>query len=135
MRAIRARGNRSTEWRLRALLVGASLKGWTIRPLSEIGSPDFAFAGAKVAVFVDGCFWHGCPRCGHVPKTNVPYWAAKIARNRARDRKMSRVARMRSYRVVRIWECELKRRAAEFLERIRRAVKQRVHSGGRRHVG
>ena len=50
------------------------------------GTPDFIFEERKVAVFVDGCFWHGCPRCGHVPHANAAYWTAKIEANRRRDR-------------------------------------------------
>ncbi len=123
MRAITSRRNRTTELRLRALLIRAGLQGWSLHPPGGIGSPDFVFRQRKVAVFVDGCFWHGCPRCGHVPKTNATYWRAKIERNRRRDRAMSRAARNRGYRVVRVWECALRDRPGYCLERIQRAVR------------
>src|SRR5438876_615623 len=77
MRAIRGRGNRTTERRLRAMLVRAGLRGWRMGSTAEIGSPDFAFPQERVLLFVDGCFWHGCPRCGHIPRTNAQYWSAK----------------------------------------------------------
>ena len=124
MRAIRSRGNRTTEKRLRALLAQGRFRDWTTRPVREIGSPDFTFPKARVAIFVDGCFWHSCPRCGHVPKTNVEYWSAKIARNRRRDRAMSRAARERGYRVIRLWECQLRKAPKACLGRIQRALRE-----------
>src|ERR1700722_16772448 len=101
MRAIKSRGNRTTERRLRAMLVRSGLRGWTMYPAKSIGSPDFLFVAQKVAIFVDGCFWHGCPRCGHVPRTNSAYWKAKIDRNQKRDVLVRRVARSSGYAVVR----------------------------------
>jgi DNA mismatch endonuclease (patch repair protein) len=71
------------------------------------GSPDFYFKSSRLAVFVDGCFWHGCRRCGHIPKTNTSFWAAKLSRNRERDRDVARDLRARGIVVVRIWEHEL----------------------------
>src|ERR1035438_7375864 len=71
MRAIRSRGNRSTEVRLRGAVVRRGIRGWTLHPKEVFGVPDFFFKNCRVAIFVDGCFWHGCPRCGHVPKTNA----------------------------------------------------------------
>ena len=122
MAAIRSRGNRTTERRLRAVLIRAGLRGWSVGGDRAIGSPDFVFRRRQVAVFVDGCFFHGCPRCGHVPKTNVRYWTAKIARNQRRDRRMGRIARARGYAVVRVWECELRYWPSGCLTRITRAV-------------
>jgi DNA mismatch endonuclease, patch repair protein len=122
MRAIKSRGNRSTEQRLRAMLVRAEFRGWTMRAVTEIGSPDFVFSSKRTAVFVDGCFWHGCPRCGHLPKRNRAYWKAKIERNQRRDRAVIRLARSLGFVVVRIWECELKDRPHLCLARISRAL-------------
>lgn len=122
MRAIRSRGSRTTERRVRAMLVRAGLRGWMMHALKEIGSPDFIFVRRRVAVFVDGCFWHGCPRCGHVPKTNAAYWKAKIERNRRRDRLVRRLARASGYAVIRIWECKLRDQPQTCLVRIRRAL-------------
>ena len=102
MRAIKARGNRTTEARLRALLVRAGIRGWKLQALTFAGTPDFLFADKKIAVFTHGCFWHGCPRCGHLPRTNSAYWGAKIARNQMRDRRAQRALRRRGYMVVAI---------------------------------
>jgi DNA mismatch endonuclease (patch repair protein) len=109
MRAIPGSGNKTTERRFRFALVAAGLRGWTTRNRAVFGNPDFLFPKAKLAVFVDGCFWHGCPACGHVPRTRRQYWGAKIARNRQRDRKVTRRLRALGLRVLRFWEHDLNR--------------------------
>ena len=88
------------------------------------GFPDFLFKVPRVSVFIDGCFWHACPRCGHIPKTNRSYWQAKIARNKRRDRSVSRTLRELGYQVIRIWECELRTKPEKCLQRIRRAIEK-----------
>ena len=122
MRAIRSRGNRATEQRLRDLLLRNEIRGWRRRSVKTIGSPDFIFFEEKIAIFVDGCFWHGCPRCGHIPKTNTAYWKAKIQRNQKRDRSVRHLANLLGYRVIRIWECSLKVRPQSCMSRIRSAL-------------
>src|SRR2546423_7663451 len=84
MGRVRSKGNRTTEEALRFGLVRAGIRGWTMHA-EMVGTPDFFFTRQKLAVFVDGCFWHGCPICGHVPVTNRPFWKAKISRNQRRD--------------------------------------------------
>ncbi|MBI2928162.1 MAG: very short patch repair endonuclease [Verrucomicrobia bacterium] len=108
MRAVRGRGNKTTETRFRSALVRAGLRGWSIGPQNLPGRPDFYFAKARLAVFVDGCFWHGCRRCGHVPRTNSKFWRAKIERNRQRDRATSAALRAAGLRVIRLWEHKLR---------------------------
>lgn len=66
--------------------------------------PDFVFQRARVAVFVDGCFWHGCPRHGTKPSSNKSFWREKLAKNRERDRRVTRTLRRAGWQVVRIWE-------------------------------
>jgi DNA mismatch endonuclease (patch repair protein) len=106
--AVRGRNNRTTEQRLRLALVRARIKGWQLHPNGIPGRPDFIFPKHRVAIFVDGCFWHGCPRCGHIPKTNTPFWQAKIQRNIERDRVSTAKLCESDFRVERIWEHELK---------------------------
>jgi DNA mismatch endonuclease (patch repair protein) len=108
MQAIRSRGNRSTEWRLRAMLVNRAIRGWKLHPRNVIGVPDFFFRAANLAVFVDGCFWHACPKCGHMPKSNTQYWRRKITGNRERDQRVTKELRKTGYKVIRIWECEVR---------------------------
>jgi DNA mismatch endonuclease (patch repair protein) len=67
---------------------------------------DVVFTRARLAVFVDGCFWHGCPEHGNTPKANTAYWGPKLERNRQRDEILSRELRADGWSVVRIWEHE-----------------------------
>jgi len=123
MRAIRSSGNKSTERRLRTLLRTHRIRGWRTQPRNILGKPDFVIGGKAVAIFVDGCFFHGCPRCGHIPRTNRAYWSAKIARNRRRDKEVSKALRSQGYHVTRIWECQLERRPMSCVNRIVRALR------------
>ena len=107
MSRIRGKGNEKTEVRLLRLLREAGIKGWR-RHLPIPGRPDFAFRKHKVAVFVDGCFWHGCPRCFRLPKQNRAFWKAKIEGNRRRDRSVNGRLRRLGWNVIRIRECRLK---------------------------
>ncbi len=132
MQAIRSGGNGSTEASFRMLLIGASVRGWKMRVSELPGSPDFFFGAQRLTVFIDGCFWHGCPRCGHIPKTNRVYWQAKIARNRRRDRSVSRALKKLGYRVIRIWECQLRTDPEKCLQRIRRSLRENQEVGDRR---
>jgi DNA mismatch endonuclease, patch repair protein len=110
MRRVRARGNRSTEWKVRAILVRAGLRGWAMHVRSLPGCPDFVFDRRRVAIFVDGCFWHGCQLCRRpLPKTNGKYWRDKILGNRARARAVTRLLQGEGYRVVRVWEHDARR--------------------------
>jgi DNA mismatch endonuclease, patch repair protein len=109
MAKVRSKGNVSTERRLRSALVRAGMRGWVLHAKQVTGFPDFYFGKERLAVFVDGCFWHGCPKCGHIPKANRKFWAAKIRRNRERDRRTSARLRAQGYRVLRFREHELKR--------------------------
>lgn len=118
MRAIRSSRNRTTERRLTSLLASSGIRGWKLRPKGIQGNPDIMITSKRIAVFVDGCFWHGCPRCGHIPKTNRAYWLAKLARNKRRDSRMTRELRAQGFRVVRIWECQLRKRPKRCLDRI-----------------
>jgi DNA mismatch endonuclease (patch repair protein) len=110
MSRVRSFGNKTTEKRMVTLLRRAGLSGWR-RHLRIAGRPDFAWPNQRVAVFVDGCFWHGHD-CGKniTPRTNAKAWAEKIAGNRARDRRVTRELRATGWAVVRIWECRLKQR-------------------------
>jgi len=107
MASIRSRGNATTEGALATLLRSAGITGWR-RHWPLPGRPDFVFHAQRLAVFADGCFWHGCPRCYRMPGDNRPYWSAKVADNRRRDRRTGAVLRAAGWRVLRIWEHSLK---------------------------
>ena len=111
MAAVRSKGNTTTELPLGKLLWAAGLRGYR-KHWPVAGRPDFAWPGRRIAVFVDGCFWHGCTRCKYLPKSNVAFWKNKIETNRLRDRRVSRTLRAQGWKVVRIWECRVRREAS-----------------------
>jgi DNA mismatch endonuclease, patch repair protein len=109
MARIRGLRNGSTELRLITIFRSHRVTGWRRKAL-VFGKPDFIFPKLKLAVFVDGCFWHACPIHATKPKQNAEFWRAKIARNQARDRLVTRTLRAQGWRVMRIWEHELARK-------------------------
>ena len=131
MARIRSRGNKGTELVLAGWLRRHKLSGW--RRHIEIRErragavvlkvrPDFVFPRRRLAVFVDGCFWHGCPRHGTKPKGNRSFWRRKFAVNQARDGRVNRGLRRAGWRVLRLWEHELtKRNEGRAMGRVRRA--------------
>ena len=120
MAKVKGSGNASTELRLIAVFRALGITGWR-RKAAILGKPDFVFPALKLAVFVDGCFWHGCPLHATSPKQNAEFWRAKIARNQARDHLVTRTRRARGWRVLRLWEHELTRKYEKrLLARLRR---------------
>lgn len=123
MSLIRGRGNKSTEVRLARALRAEGLVGW-LRHLPLPGRPDFTFRKQKVCIFVHGCFWHGCPNCYRMPRTNTAFWATKVSGNQARDRRVKRELRAKGYRVLVVWECQLRgTRAPAIARRVLRVLK------------
>lgn len=117
MSRIRSSGNKATELALAKFFRRHKISGWRRRQ-NIFGRPDFVFRKLKVAVFVDGCFWHGCPLHGTRPKSNRAFWRNKITRNKKRDRLVGRTLRKNGWRVLRVWEHELSRkREARLLRR------------------
>lgn len=104
MAKVRSKGNRSTEVETMSVLKNSGIKGWIQHPSDVPGHPDFYFPEENIAVFVDGCFWHACPKCGRIPKTRVAFWKAKIEGNRRRDLSLTRTLRKHGYHVMRVWE-------------------------------
>jgi DNA mismatch endonuclease (patch repair protein) len=107
MSLIRSKGNQTTEITFARLLRKNRITGWR-RHLHLPGKPDFSFLREKVAVFLDGCFWHACPRCYRRPATNTRFWDRKRADNLARDRRVGRELQAIGFCVIRIYEHELK---------------------------
>jgi len=106
MSKIRASGNRSTELRLIDIFKQSRIIGWR-RNYPLIGRPDFVFPSNRTVVFVDGCFWHSCPKCSNMPKQNADFWKKKLSRNIERDGEVTKALRRNGWRVIRIWEHEL----------------------------
>ncbi len=125
MAAIPSRGNESTEIRFARLLRALGMSGWR-RNQPIFGRPDFVFRAQRVAVFVDGCFWHGCPVHGTLPKQNARFWQEKINTNMKRDRLVERTLRLRNWMVLRVWEHDLRKSELDRLaRRLRSALSTR----------
>ena len=122
MSRIRSRGNRDTELALMRVFRAHGITGWR-RHQAVFGKPDFVFPKLRLALFVDGCFWHACPLHTTKPRNNAAFWRKKFAANQTRDRLVTRTLRARGWRVLRIWEHDLARRSrARLLRRIRNAL-------------
>ena len=122
MSRIRSRGNAATELRVVELFRAHKITGWR-RNQKLLGKPDFIFHNKRIAVFVDGCFWHGCPRCYRRPLSNLKYWDTKILRNRERDRTVTKTLRKLGWRVVRVWAHELtKKKETRLVRRLAAAI-------------
>jgi DNA mismatch endonuclease (patch repair protein) len=109
-----------------SMLAGMSLKGWKQNASNVTGKPDAVFFDCKIAIFVDGCFWHGCPICQRkLPKTNREYWESKIAKNVELAKSHGQKLRDDGWTVIRIWEHEInhKDKRYEIRTKIRQAVK------------
>lgn len=109
MSRIKGKGNKDTELAMIQILRKNHILGWR-RNQAVLGKPDFIFPAQKVALFIDGCFWHGCSRPKHsnMPKNNQEFWAKKLKANKVRDKFVNRELRKAGWKVLRIWEHELK---------------------------
>lgn len=113
--------NTAAEMKVRRASWKSGLR-YRVHPRIGRTRPDFAFMGARVAVFIDGCFWHGCPQHYSAPRTNESFWREKLRGNQERDRRNNRELADRGWRVLRFWECEVNSNLAGVVERIVDAV-------------
>jgi len=110
MSHVRSKGNQSTEGKLIAALNEAGIEGWRTQAKDLPSCPDFVFDAQKTIVFVDGCFWHGCPHCKRLrPKSSKEYWNEKIEGNIKRDKRVRNRLRKHGWSVLRVWEHQLKK--------------------------
>ena len=114
MRKVKSSGNKSTELRLISVFKENNISGWR-RNYAVKGHPDFVFLKMKIAVFVDGCFWHGDDCRNTTPSDNKEYWDRKRQRNIQHDREVTAIFEARGWTVIRIWECELKKKNVTIL--------------------
>ena len=115
MSNVKSSGNKSTELKLIDYFHEKHIIGWR-RHYNVRGHPDFVFPKQRIAVFVDGCFWHGHDCRKTNPSTNTEFWDNKRLRNIARDKDTTALFEKRGWTVIRIWECELKKKNREILE-------------------
>jgi DNA mismatch endonuclease (patch repair protein) len=139
MSRIRGRGNKATELEFVRLLRVHKVTGWrrhvsvTLpKPKCEVVSskhprvrPDFVFPASKIAIFIDGCFWHGCPIHGTWPANNRRFWSVKLDGNRKRDRHVTRQLRRKKWLVFRFWEHQLGQ-GGRLIGRLRRELELRI---------
>lgn len=122
MSLVQARGNKDTELVLVRLFRRHKITDWR-RHISLPGKPDFTFRKNKLTIFVDGCFWHCCPKHARLPKSNRRFWSRKFSSNKKRDFLVTRTLRSQGWRVLRIWEHELSRKnQPRLLRRIQNAL-------------
>jgi DNA mismatch endonuclease, patch repair protein len=121
MSSVRTRDTQP-EVRLRRALWAGGLRGWRLHPKEVPGRPDVAWLGVRLAVFVDGAFWHGHPDYYH--GQSGPFWDEKIARNRARDERVNAELVERGWRVVRLWDFEIDRATTDCVARVRIALEE-----------
>jgi len=107
MSRIKGKGNKETELQMVSILKKYRIKGWR-RNQKIFGKPDFVFWKERVALFVDGCFWHNCPLHSTKPKNNSIFWENKLKKNQERDIQVNHELKKRKWHVIRIWEHELK---------------------------
>ncbi len=130
MRNIKGKGNKSTELALIAIFREQGINGWR-RGYQVKGHPDFVFLKERIAIFVDGCFWHGHDCRNTKPKDNGDFWSKKIGCNVKRDKAVTQMFESRGWVVLRIWECELKKKNRDSLvERLNRALNSKAESIG-----
>jgi DNA mismatch endonuclease (patch repair protein) len=122
MRAVKSKGARSTERKLRAALVASGVRGWRMHADQLPGKPDFIFPEKMLVVFVDGCFWHGCSKCYRRPNSSQTYWDAKVAGNMTRDKKRRAELKKQGWKVLRFWEHEVKKSASGAAIKIKKAA-------------
>lgn len=109
MSKVHSKGNKSTELKLIQVFKGNGIIGWK-RNYPVKGHPDFVFLDKKIAIFVDGCFWHGHDCRNTRPSDNADYWTKKRERNMKHDKEITELFERRGWTVIRIWECELKKK-------------------------
>lgn len=116
MKKVKSSGNKSTELELINYFTSNHITGWR-RNYNVKGHPDFVFLSRRIAIFVDGCFWHGHDCRNTRPTENAEYWNKKRQRNMEHDRAVTKLFEDRGWTVIRIWECELKQKNAQILEK------------------
>lgn len=115
MQKVKSSGNKSTEIQLIRYFHANDITGWR-RHYDVKGHPDFVFPSKRIAIFVDGCFWHGHDCRNTRPADNKEYWEKKRQKNINHDKEITERFKSRGWTVIRIWECELRKKNRALLE-------------------
>lgn len=113
MSSIKSTKNKTTELKLIEIFKDTTITGWR-RSYKLYGKPDFVFLKEKIALFADGCFWHGHNCRNTKPKTNSEFWIRKIQRNKNRDVIVTNLLNKKGWKVIRIWECEINQKKIHY---------------------
>jgi DNA mismatch endonuclease (patch repair protein) len=114
MKAVKSKNSKTTELKMIQIFKELKISGWR-RTYPLVGKPDFVFPKKRIVVFVDGCFWHGHDCRNVTPKENSDFWDKKRDYNRAHDKEVTKTLIAKGWNVIRIWECELKKKNRENL--------------------
>lgn len=113
--------NTKPELSLRKALTKNGLAGYRLHWNKAPGRPDISYPGAKLAIFVNGCYWHRCPNCQpSFPKTHISFWRDKFRKNVERDKRKIRELRKQGWKVIVVWECQIRDNLGKQIENIRR---------------
>ena len=118
MSAIKGKGNKSTELKFLKLLNDNKITGWLRHYKYAPGTPDFVFRKQKISVFIDGCYWHKCPDCFIIPKSNTEFWMKKINANVDRDKRNNVLSLKKKWKVFRVRECKLKNEPEHIIDEL-----------------
>ncbi|MGO9871217.1 MAG: very short patch repair endonuclease [Methanoregula sp.] len=116
MSHIRAK-NTGPEVKLRKLLFAKGFRGYRIH-FDLLGKPDIVFTKKKIAIFIDGCFWHKCPVCFQEPETRKEFWMKKIQSNIDRDKKVNEQLKSEGWTIIRIWEHDVRKKPDDAIKKI-----------------
>lgn len=116
MKSIKSSNAKTTELKMISIFKELNISGWR-RTYPLVGKPDFVFPKKRIVVFVDGCFWHGHDCRNVTPSENSEYWSAKRVYNKQHDSTVTETLEQKKWTVIRIWECELKKKNREILQK------------------
>lgn len=121
----RIRGkNTKPEILLRKNLWHSGHKGYRLNYGKAFGKPDICYVGKRISIFVDGCFWHGCPSCYKKPSSNKKYWSEKLKQNKERDMKANIKLKKEGWVVMRFWECQITKEIDKVSQEIKEKIKK-----------
>jgi len=108
---------------LRKRLWNSGIRGYRVHWKKAPGNPDICFVGKKIAVFVNGCFWHRCPYCKlKLPKSHSAYWKEKFGKNVERDKRYQRELRQQGWKSITLWECKVKKNTEKCINKVNNAL-------------
>lgn len=115
--------NTKPELIFRKALWNEKRRGYRLHPSNVIGRPDICFSSKRIAIFINGCYWHRCPKCNlTLPKNNVDFWSKKFARNTERDQEKINALKSQGWTVITVWECDIKKNLDAAIHIVKQAI-------------